>query len=89
MKALFYYTFGWISALYAFVILFNLYGQEFIDDYWLDYLAVNYPKVWYYGSFTVATILILFVLVFVFNLGKETNHEKREPLLTNNDEQYE
>ena len=50
MKTLFYYLFGWVSALYAFTILFNLYGQEFIDDYWLDYLAVNYPKVWYYGQ---------------------------------------
>lgn len=89
MKTLFYYLFGWISALYAFTILFNLYGQEFIDDYWLDYMAVNYPKVWYYGSLTVATILIIFVLIFVFNLGKGTNHERRESSLIKKEEENE
>lgn len=89
MKALFYYLFGWFSALYAFVILFNVYAPEFMDDYWLDYLAVNHPNAWYYGSLIISTILILFVLIFVYNLGKGTNHEKREPLLIKKEEENE
>lgn len=89
MKALFFYLFGIISALYAFVILFNLYGPEFIDDYWLDYLVINYPNLWYYSSFTISCILILFIIVFVYNLGKGTNYERKEKLLIDENNQYE
>lgn len=86
MKSLFFYLFGIITALYAFVLLFNAYAPEFMDDYWLDYIAKHYSKVWYYGSFTIAFILILFTIIFVYNLGKGTSHGKKELLFKKEDE---
>ena len=87
MKSLFFYLFGIITALYAFVIAFNLYAPELMDDYWLDYVAIHYPNLWYYGSLTTAIVFILFLIIFVYNLGKGTNHEKREPLLIKSKEE--
>ena len=87
MKSLFFYLFGIITALYAFVIMFNLYAPELMDDYWLDYVAIHYPDLWYYGSLTTAIVFILFLIIFVYNLEKGTNHEKREPLLIKSKEE--
>lgn len=89
MKALFFYSFGVISTLYVFMVLFNLYASEIIDEYWLDYIFTNYANTWYYGSLTILSILILFIIIFVYNLGKGVS-DKKEPLLFNKEEnQYE
>ena len=48
MKSLFYFLFGIIIALYAFVICFDLYAPIYLDDYYIDILYTNYAKVWYY-----------------------------------------
>ena len=87
MKSLFYYLFGIISALYAFVVCFDLYAPIYLDDYYLDILYNNYAKEWYYTNVTISSISILFVLIWVFTLGKGTNHEKREPLLINKEKE--
>lgn len=78
-----------MTALYAFMVLFNQYSYEFLDDYWIEYIVKNHAKVWYYSNFIIAFIFILFVIIFVYNLGKGTNHERKEPLLINEDNQYE
>ena len=50
MKSLFYYLFGIMTALYAFVILFDLCAPIYLDDYYLDILYTKYAKEWYYGN---------------------------------------
>ena len=87
MKSLFYYLFGIISALYAFVVCFDLYAPIYLDDYYLGILYNNYAKEWYYTNVTISSISILFVLIWTFTLGKGTNHEKREPLLINKEKE--
>ena len=83
MKSLFYFTFGIIIALYAFMVCFNLYAPVYLDDYYLDVLHTNYAKEWYYTNVGISSIAILWTAIWIFNLGKGTNHEKKEPLLTN------
>ena len=77
------------SALYAFVILFDLYAPVYLDDYYLDILYTKYAKEWYYGNIIVSSISLFFALAWVYTLGKGTNHEKREPLLINKEEENE
>lgn len=89
MKSLFYYLFGIITALYAFVILFDLYAPIYLDDYYLDILYTKYAKEWYYGNIIVSSISLFFTLVWVYILGKGTNHEKREPLLIKEEERQD
>ena len=89
MKSLFYFLFGIILALYAFIILFDLYGPIYLDDYYMDKLTVNYATEWYYANISVSIISILFSIIWIYNLGKSTNHEKKEPLLTKEKEENE
>lgn len=85
MKSLFYYLFGIMTALYAFVILFDLYAPVYLDDYYMDMLVQNYAQEWYYTNLTVSAVTIFFTIVWIYNLGRGTNHEK-EPLLTKKEE---
>jgi hypothetical protein len=89
MKNVFYYFFGIITALYAFVILFNLSAPVYLDDYYMDMLTQNYAQEWYYTNLAVSAVTIFFVLVWVYNMGRGTNHEKKEPLLINKEEENE
>lgn len=86
MKSLFYFLFGIIIALYAFVVCFDLYAPVYLDNYYLDILYTKYAKEWYYGNIIVSSVFLFFTLVWVYMLGKGTNHEKKEPLLTNKKE---
>lgn len=85
MKSLFYFLFGIMIALYAFVILFDLYAPVYLDNYYMDKLAVDYATEWYYTNISISIVSILFSIIWIYNLGKGTNHEK-EPLLTNKEE---
>ena len=87
MKSLFYYLFGIFTVLYALVILFDLWAPIYLDDYYLDLLTVNYSKEWYYTNVGVASIMFIFIMIWVFTLGKGTSHEKKEKLLINNKEE--
>ena len=89
MKPLFYYLFGIITVLYAFVILFDLCAPVYLDDYYMDMLMQNYAQEWYYTNISVSAITIFFVLVWVYNMGRGTSHEKKEPLLINKEEENE
>lgn len=85
MKPLFYYLFGIMTALYAFIILFDLYAPTYLHDYYMDMLMQNYAQEWYYTNISVSAITIFFVLMWVYNMGRRTNHEK-ELLLTKKEE---
>ena len=89
MKSLFYYLFGIMTVLYAFIVLFDLYAPVFLDDYYIDTLVQNYAQEWYYTNLTVSAVTIFFVIVWIYNLGRGTNHEKKEPLLINKEEENE
>lgn len=89
MKPLFYYLFGIMTALYAFVILFDLYAPVYLDDYYMDMLVQNYAQEWYYTNLAVSAVAIFFTIVWIYNLGRDTNHEKKEPLLINKEEENE
>ena len=56
MKPLFYYLFGIMTALYAFVILFDLCAPVYVDDYYMDMLMQNYAQEWYYTNLAVSAI---------------------------------
>jgi hypothetical protein len=85
MKSLFYFLFGIIVALYAFVILFDICGPIYLDDYYMDKLVTNYSNEWYYTNLSISAIALFFTIVWIYNLGRGTNHEK-EPLLTKKEE---
>ena len=89
MKSLFYYLFGIMTALYAFVILFDLYAPVYLDDHYLDILYTKYAKDWYSINIMISSISLFFALAWVYTLGKGTNHEKKEPLLINKEEENE
>lgn len=89
MKPLFYFLFGIIIALYAFVILFDVCGPIYLDDYYIDKLVTNYSNEWYYTNISVSTIALFFIIVWIYNLSKGTNHEKKEPLFINKEEKEE
>ena len=86
MKSLFYYLFGIITVFYALIILFDLWAPIYLDDYYLDLLVTNYSKEWYYTNLAIASIMFIFIIIWVYNMGKGTNHEKKEPLLINKEE---
>ena len=87
MKNVFYYFFGIITALYAFVVLFDIYAPEFIDDYWLDILYDKYAQGWYYSNITVGAVMILCTIIWVYNLGRGVRElEEKEPLLIKKEE---
>lgn len=88
MKSLFYYLFGIMTALYAFVILFDLCAPVYLDDYYMDMLVQNYAQEWYYTNLTVSAVTIFFTIVWIYNLGRGTNYRK-EPLLINKEEKNE
>ena len=87
MKNVFYYFFGIITALYAFMVLFNLYAPEFIDDYWLNVLYTEYAQEWYYISMTIGVLTTLCAAIWIYNLGRNSN--SKEPLLINKKEENE
>lgn len=90
MKNVFYYFFGIMTALYAFMVLFDLYAPEFIDDYWLDILCSKYAQEWYYSNIIIAAIMILCTIIWVYNLGKSVKElEEKEPLLIKKEEDDE
>ena len=90
MKNVFYYFFGIMTALYAFMILFDLYAPEFIDDYWLDILRNKYAQEWYYSNIIVAAIMILCTIIWAYNLGRSAKElEEKEPLLIKKEEDDE
>ena len=89
MKQLFYFLFGIIVALYAFTILFDVCGPVYLDDYYLDKLVTNYSNEWYYANLSISAITLFFLIVWIYNLGRGTNHEKKEPLLINKEEENE
>lgn len=87
MKNIFYYFFGIITALYTVMVLFDLYAPEFIDDYWLDILYNKYAQEWYYSNIIIAAIMILFTIIWVYNLGRNSKElEEKEPLLIKKEE---
>ena len=57
-------------ALYAFVILFDLYAPVYLDDYYMDKLMQNYAQEWYYTNIVVSAITIFFTIIWIYNLGK-------------------
>lgn len=85
----FYYLFGIISTIYVFVVLFNVYAPEFIDEYWLDILYTKYAQEWYYGNLTISALTTLCAAIWIFNLGKNFNSKEKEPLLINKEEENE
>ena len=90
MKNVFYYFFGIMTALYAFMVLFDLYAPEFIDDYWLDILCNKYAQEWYYSNIIIAAIMILCTIIWVYNLGRSAKElEEKEPLLIKKEEDNE
>ena len=90
MKNVFYYFFGIMTALYAFMVLFDLYAPEFIDDYWLDILCNKYAQEWYYSNIIIAAVMILCTIVWVYNLGRSAKElEEKEPLLIKKEEDDE
>lgn len=90
MKNVFYYFFGIMTALYAFMVLFDLYAPEFIDDYWLDILCNKYAQEWYYSNIIIAAVMILCTIVWVYNLGRSAKElEEKEPLLIKKEEDNE
>lgn len=89
MKSLFYFLFGIIVALYAFVILFDVCGPIYLDDYYMDKLVTNYSNEWYYTNLSISAIALFFTIVWIYNLGRGTSHEKKEPLLINKEEENE
>ena len=86
MKPLFYFIFGIITALYAGIILFDLYAPVYLDDYYVDTLMQNYAQEWYYTNLIASAIVICFIIIWIYNIGEGTNHEKKEPLLINKEE---
>lgn len=90
MKNVFCYFFGIMTALYAFMVLFDLYAPEFIDDYWLDILCNKYAQEWYYSNIIIAAIMILCTIIWVYNLGRSAKElEEKEPLLIKKEEDDE
>ena len=90
MKNVFYYFFGIMTALYAFMVLFDLYAPEFIDDYWLDILCNKYAQEWYYSNIIIAAVMILCTIVWVYNLGRSAKElEEKEQLLIKKEEDDE
>lgn len=89
MKALFYYLFGIVTALYVAVFCFDAYAPVFLDDYYLEKLTREYAREWYNVNMAIAIIGAVFALVWAWNLGKGTNHEKKEPLLTKEEKEDE
>ena len=90
MKNVFYCFFGIMTALYAFMVLFDFYAPEFIDDYWLDILCDKYAQEWYYSNITIAAIMILCTIIWVYNLGRSAKElEEKEPLLIKKEEDDE
>lgn len=77
----FYYTFGFMTALFIFSILFNLYCEEFIDDYWLNVLYNNYAQEWYYTTLTIGALEIIYITTWIYNLGKNAKESSKESLL--------
>jgi hypothetical protein len=55
----------------------------------MDKLAVDYATEWYYTNISVSIISILFSIIWIYNLSKGTNHERKEPLLTKEKEENE
>ena len=89
MKPTFYFLFGIIIALYAFMVLFDVCGPIYLDDYYMDKLVTNYSNEWYYTNLSISAITLFFTIVWIYNLGRGTNHEKKEPLLTNKEKENE
>ena len=74
MKSLFYFVFGIMIALYAFVILFDLYAPVYLDDYYIDKLMQNYAQESYYTNIAISAKTKFFTIIWIYNLGKGTNH---------------
>lgn len=77
----FYYIFGFMTALFIFSILFNLNCEEFIDDYWLNILYNHYAQEWFYTDLTIGALQIMCTIIWIYNLGKSANELSKEPLI--------
>ena len=89
MKALFYYLFGILSALLCGIHVFNSYADIYLDDYYVELLYNVYPTQLIYINTIVSVLWSIFAIIFVFMLGRSTNHEKREPLLIKEEERQD
>lgn len=89
MKALFYYLFGILSVLLCEIHIFNSYADIYLDDYYIELLYNVYPTQLIYINTIVSVLWSIFAIIFVFMLGRGTNHEKREPLLIKKEERQD
>ena len=89
MKSLFYYVFGIVTALLASLITFKLCYREFLDDYYIEMLHQHYWDVYLAIASGISILFLVLTWSWMYNLGKGTNHEKREPLLINKSEENE
>lgn len=83
----FYYCYGFITALFIFAILFNMYYEEILNEYWIKVIHQKYWIPWYYTRLLVGTLITSFVLIWVYNLGRGAKElEEKESLLIKKEE---
>lgn len=76
MKALFYFLFGIVCSLFAFVMLFDAYAPVYFDDYYLDIMYTKYAKHWWYGTIIMSAVFYTFIIIWLANLkNPKSNNE--------------
>lgn len=71
---LFYYLYGVISMLFIFMLLFDLYGPIYIDDYYMDILHIKYHDEWWYTNVGISTLVLMFSIIFLCLPDKKNNY---------------
>lgn len=92
---LFYYLYGVISMLFLFVITFDYFAYEVLDDYYIELLKHQYNQAWGYTNLVTTFAFVLFSIIWIYHQGVNSvkeiakQYEEEEKLLNNKIEENE
>lgn len=80
MKNLYYFFYGFISALFAFVVFFDNTAYQLLDDYYIELLNKEYNNAWIYTKMVIVFSFIICCIIWIYLQGLSAATEIAEQI---------
>lgn len=86
MKSIYLFWLGVILTLFCGILFIDSYGQEFIQDYWIERLWYGDLSTHYRTTLRIIVFITLFMIIMgVYNLGQNAKNEVDKEFESKND----